>query len=119
MSAVKNINKLFDAVMAKDFLLQEFGDFLGESKVNLAREGMTLTSSILNFIYSIKDEIAKSNENKRAFEIINSRLRGAIDLSINACRALENGENWDEYDKLIELRGQVAKEILDEMKAKG
>ncbi|UPA14102.1 hypothetical protein [Borrelia turicatae] len=118
MNVVKNVNKLFDAVMAKDFLLQEFGAVVGESKVELAREGMTLTSSILNFIYSIKDEIAKSNENRRAFEIINSRLRGAIDLAIDACRVLENGENWDEYDKLVELRGQVAKEALDKMELK-
>ncbi|WP_434757506.1 hypothetical protein bpuCAU1_001388 (plasmid) [Borrelia puertoricensis] len=119
MIVAKNVNKLFDAVIAKDFLLQEFGSFLGESKIELAREGMTLTSSILNFIYSIKDEIAKNNENKRAFEIINSRLRGAIDLAIDACRVLENGENWDEYDRLVELRGQVAKEALDKMELKG
>ncbi|QFP42429.1 hypothetical protein F9Y90_04770 (plasmid) [Borrelia miyamotoi] len=117
MSTVKNINKLFDAIMAKDFLMQEFGSFVGESKANLVREGVKFTSSILNFIYYIKDEIAKVNEDKRAHEIINSRLKGSLDLAIDACRALEDGENWEEYDRLIELRGQVACEILDEMKA--
>ncbi|WP_041178878.1 hypothetical protein [Borrelia coriaceae] len=119
MSTVKNVNKLFDALTAKDFLLQKFNGFLGESKVKLAYEGIALASSILHFIFSIKDEIAKSNENKRAFKIINSRFKKAIDLAIEACRALEDDQNWDEYNKLIKLRGQVAKEILDEIRSEG
>ncbi|AHH11715.1 Hypothetical protein BCO_0121700 (plasmid) [Borrelia coriaceae ATCC 43381] len=119
LSTVKNVNKLFDALTAKDFLLQKFNGFLGESKVKLAYEGIALASSILHFIFSIKDEIAKSNENKRAFKIINSRFKKAIDLAIEACRALEDDQNWDEYNKLIKLRGQVAKEILDEIRSEG
>ncbi|WP_024652948.1 hypothetical protein [Borrelia persica] len=116
MSVIKNINKLLDTVTAKDFLLQGFGDFVEESNVNVAREGIVLASSILSFICLIKDKIVKQNEDKRAIEIINSRLKGAVDLAIDACEALEDGENWDDYDKLIQLRGQVAKEILNQMK---
>ncbi|WP_024654491.1 hypothetical protein [Borrelia hispanica] len=115
MSAIKNVNKLFDAVVAKDSLLAEFDGFIGESNTNLVREGMKFTSNILNFIYYIKNEIAKNNEDKRAFEILNSKLQGALDVAIDACRALEDGENWDEYDKLIKLRGQIASEILQKV----
>ncbi|AHH07166.1 Hypothetical protein BCD_1100 (plasmid) [Borrelia crocidurae DOU] len=117
MSTIKNVNKLFDAVVAKDSLLSELDGFIGESNTNLVREGMKFTSNILSFIYYIKNEIAKINEDKRAFEIFNSKLRGALDVAIDACRAIEDGENWDEYDKLIELRGQIASEILQKFKS--
>ncbi|ETZ17667.1 hypothetical protein BDCR2A_01411 [Borrelia duttonii CR2A] len=117
MSAIKSVNKLFDAVVAKDSLLEELDGLVGESNTNLVREGMKLTSNILSFIYYIKNEIAKSNEKKRAFEIFDSKFKKVLDISIAACRALEDGENWDEYDRLIELRGQIANEIFQKFKS--
>lgn len=116
MNAVKNIHELLDAVDVKNTLLKGFESSFGREKLDIVNEGMAFTSSLLRLVFFLKDKIEKSNEDKAAVEQIDKRLKDTIELSIQACEAYRNsGGSFSEYRKLIKLRDEVTKKMLNDL----
>lgn len=116
MNAVKNIHELLDAVDVKNTLLKGFESSFGREKLDIVDEGMAFTSSLLRLVFFLKDKIEKSNEDKAAVEQIDKRLKDTIELSIQACEAYRNsGGSFCEYRKLIKLRDEVTKKMLNDL----
>lgn len=78
---------------------------------------MAFTSSLLRLVFFLKDKIEKSNEDKAAVEQIDKcLLKDTIELSIQACEAYRNsGGSFCEYRKLIKLRDEVTKKMLNNL----
>ncbi|WP_210376617.1 MULTISPECIES: hypothetical protein [Borreliella] len=116
MDTFKNINKLLDTVDVKNLLLKDLESSFGNEKMNIVQEGLTLTNSVLKLVFLLKDKIEKNNEERVAAEEIDKRLKQTIDISIEACKAFEesNGD-FSEYNKLIKLRGEITKKMLQEL----
>ncbi|WP_434246523.1 hypothetical protein [Borreliella burgdorferi] len=116
MDAIKNIHELLNAVDIKNSLLKSFENSFGNEKLDIVSEGMTFTSSLLKFIFFLKEKIEKNNEDKAAVEQIDKRLKDTIEISIQACKVFkDSGGEFSEYNKLIKLRDEVTVKMLQNL----
>ncbi|WP_418904976.1 hypothetical protein [Borreliella lusitaniae] len=116
MNAIKNINELLNAIEIKNSLLKGLESSFGSKKMDIVNEGMTFTSSLLRFVFFLKDKIEKNNEDKAAIEQIDKRLKDTIEISIQACEAFKDSNgDFSEYTKLIRLRDEVTAKMLKDL----
>ncbi|WP_434792936.1 hypothetical protein VSW48_05310 (plasmid) [Borreliella burgdorferi] len=96
--------------------MKSFENSFGNEKLDIVSEGMTFTSSLLKFIFFLKEKIEKNNEDKAAVEQIDKRLKDTIEISIQACKVFkDSGGEFSEYNKLIKLRDEVTVKMLQNL----
>ncbi|WKC58520.1 hypothetical protein [Borrelia sp. P9F1] len=95
MDIIKSVNIILDAVGHQEAIVNKIG---GEAGVVLAKQGLDITNSVINFVMTLKEHIDRTNE-RAAYEQIKLKLKSAIDIADKATASAQAGD-WDAYESL-------------------